>query len=629
MAQVRQIELTDWLRKSRYARVYDPSTIRDFAVAGYDTPSLSYRLEPARPTPPLSADAAGFNVPAVETIKWPTVLPYLLPDERFVVDSVLSPDLFEARVLGQTPRDSVDRSADHVPHGYRKSKMPAAWIRELARLRYVKAPLSSLDPLVVCCLFAVIRPDGKMRLIWDGRPLNNGAIPPPRCVLAPIGDDLGGLMAPGNHAVLTWDFQSYFVQLTPHPTVADRYFRADLDGRQVVVAGLPMGFSWAPVIAQSVAEAFLREVLRRMQTAGLSPRHSSAYIDNFAVAFEDPSALPVARSIVEALAAEWGLVIKASSWQAGPRVEWRGVMIDLTARSFTFKESFAEKCSAALTSAISAEWNLTVDTSLPLVAYLIYITHTRGQIMASLLHVLRFLSRLASALGKNEIKESHVMRWPRAAADQAREVLGDLARPWTLPVRSAGTGRVFGVSDAAGEASDGAWRGWAYAFHSPNFMRVRAGPISSNDIFKEELSACVRGQVDALNGGQVHRVSWQCDNLRAIYVLERGWSAEFEANTMITDYHELVRYRSSQSDVSYVPSACNAVDFLTRGGRPIDRIAPACHLHPGEACPEFFAFLRGNSSGPALSHPRLSWAPSQDRITFHDGQPSMALGRLK
>ena len=506
--------------------------------------------------------------------------------------------------------------------------MPAAWIRELARLRYVKASLTSVDPLVVCCLFAVIRPDGKMRLIWDGRPLNNGAIPPPRCVLAPIGDDLGGLMTPGNRAILTWDFQSYFVQLTPHPTVADRYFRADLDGQQVVVTGLPMGFSWAPVIAQSVADAFLREVLRRMRVAGLSPRHSSAYIDNFAVAFEDPSTLPLARSIVETTATEWGLVIKAASWQAGPTAEWRGVVVDLTARSFTFKESFVEKCSTALASAISAGWNLTVDTSLPLVAYLIYITHTMGRIMADLLHVLRFLSRLASALGREEITESRVMRWPRAAAEQATEVLSNLARPWTLPIRSAGTGRVFGVSDAAGEAGDGEWRGWAYAFHSPSYMRVRSGPISSGDIFKEELSACVRGQVDALNGGLVHSVSWQCDNLRAIYVLERGWSAEFEANASITDYHELVRSRSARSDVAYVPSAANAVDFLTRGGHPIDRVAPACHLHPGEACPEFLAFLRGG--GPAsLTGPRVSWAPSQSRVVFHDGQPSMAIGHLK
>ena len=181
MAQVRKIELVDWLRKSRYARAYDPGM--DSAMAGYDTPSLSYRLEPSRPTSSLPAEAMGFNVPAVETINWPTVLPHLLPDERFVVDSVLSPDSFEARVLGQTPRDSVDRSADHVPHGYRKSRMPATWIRELVRLRYVKKPLTSVDPLVVCCLLRSFVRMGRCALFGTDAPLTTAPSLPPGAFL--------------------------------------------------------------------------------------------------------------------------------------------------------------------------------------------------------------------------------------------------------------------------------------------------------------------------------------------------------------------------------------------------------------------------------------------------------------
>ena len=222
------------------------------------------------------------------------------------------------------------------------------------------------------------------------------------------------------------------------------------------------------------------------------------------------------------------------------------------------------------------------------------------------------------------------MRWPRDAAQEALSCLESLGTHWTLPSRCPGEGSVFGVSDAAGASDDGAWRGWAYAYHSPRFMRVRSGPISplSKDIFREELGVCVSGQIDAMGGSPVDQVTWHCDNLRSIYVIERGWSADHRANEDIVNYHEIVRLRSASSEIAYVPSALNAVDFLTRGGGPVDLVAPACDLHPGQPCPEFWSFL-ASAGGEHSRRPRVAWATAPTTVTFHKSQPPAAVGHLR
>jgi len=149
------------------------------------------------------------------------------------------------------------------------------------------------------------------------------------------------------------------------------------------------------------------------------------------------------------------------------------------------------------------QWQIPVSSTLVVISYIIYTTYTRGLIMGHRVAILRFLSRLAMALALEDIDEARVMRWPRDAAREALSCLESLGAPWTLPSRCPGEGSVFGVSDAAGASDDGAWRGWAYAYHSPRYMRVRSGPISplSKDIFREELGVCVSGRVKSTPWG--------------------------------------------------------------------------------------------------------------------------------
>jgi hypothetical protein len=150
------------------------------------------------------------------------------------------------------------------------------------------------------------------------------------------------------------------------------------------------------------------------------------------------------------------------------------------------------------------------------------------------------------------------------------------------------------------------------------------------DIFVLELQAMVRGLLDAVSdvpsGTSVH---WQCDNLRALFVLHRGWSAEWTANTLIADYWRSVRPTASSSVLSFVPSAFNAADPLTRGCSPVHVVRPACGLHPGRPCPEFQAFVRETVRGAGGAPRRIgvSWSISPSVVRFSaDMPPDTILG---
>jgi hypothetical protein len=67
--------------------------------------------------------------------------------------------------------------------------------------------------------------------------------------------------------------------------------------------------------------------------------------------------------------------------------------------------------------ATRGEWRIPVLQSLSLIACMIYAHYVTGRPLANAVDVMRFLSKLASAIGAEQIDYDRVMRWPKAAAD--------------------------------------------------------------------------------------------------------------------------------------------------------------------------------------------------------------------
>ena len=612
------------------------------AAAHLTSPQRSPHAPRAAPTcrQPL------FNPPAVETVDPTCALPFADDMERYVIGTIVSPYDFLNRVLfGVWP----DAPTPPPP----PSRMNAQWVHELRRTRYLR-PIRPGPALTVRCpLFAVLRSDGRLRLIFDGRVVNRLCKEPPKCRLTSIHADLERLLADEVQEIVTCDFTSWFVQIACHPDISDRMFGAALRDGQDILTGVPMGWAWAPVIAQAIASSFSRAVCARLPFA---PAAALTYIDNLAFGLRERGQAPTVRRAIEAVARDWGVVIKASSWESGRSVTWRGLVVDLDRRTFTFVEKFSLKMVDAVRTAQAADWRITVEDTMVLVGCMLYVTYVTRASMARLHATLCFLSRLAVAVDAGRHTGSAVLRWPRAAADEAVAV--PVTMPHSLPPPpTSQDAEVFGVSDAAGPSEDGAeLRCRAFAYHTAERMVVEVNPISSDDIFREELRAMVDGLCDAVNAdeqeimdllnprpatqpsydGGANRVTWLCDNLRALFVLARGWTTLWDANSIIQQHWKWIRFAFAEQVFAYVPSRSNIMDAFTRGARPGRRVAPPCPLHPGAQCPEFLEFVDqarvAMCPPPEARGPRarraVVWRVTNESITFQPDMPTATLQHL-
>jgi hypothetical protein len=353
------------------------------------------------------------------------------------------------------------------------------------------------------------------------------------------------------------------------------------------------------------------------------------YIDNltFGLTAANAHRIDELRTIISALAGEWGLAIKPSSWEVGSSFVWRGIEIDLATRSYRLKTDFADKVEAAVKEATEASWNLRTGQSLTLIACIIYSYYTTGRPLAAAVDIMRFLSRLATALGTGDIDMQRVMRWPRDAASSAVKEVSELRRWRTRPCAPIAPIQVFGVSDAAGPSEDGSSRNLAYAFHSSSRMVVHSEPIVGTDIFALETKAMTDGIREASKDGTLGELRWLCDNLRSLFVVARGWSSMWEVNDMLLFLWSVVF--PPLTKLSYVPSAYNIVDPFTRSSAPGRRERAACPEHPGQPCPEFMSFVldchKEFKTVDAPPSRRISWSTKMETVTFHPGQPAQAL----
>ena len=151
-----------------------------------------------------------FNCPAIETVIWEEVLPWIEPEKRRVVEVILDPQAWYSMVLKESP---VEKEVQcQLPLLSRELQ----W--EVISLNYVKKSMDA--PKWKCPIFAVIRPDSKLRLIWNGKSLNSITNPPPKFHFPPLNVQLFKLLDEDIENYYTFDLKSWFTQLKPHHLVS-------------------------------------------------------------------------------------------------------------------------------------------------------------------------------------------------------------------------------------------------------------------------------------------------------------------------------------------------------------------------------------------------------------------------
>ena len=525
-------------------------------------------------------DEQTFNEPAVETVNWEEIFPWLTEPQREIVSTILDPHLFHTCVLNSAASTLTPEQLQSC----RKPSMSRSLQRQLTRLGYA-GKVGTL-PKVLCPVFGVPRPDGKIRLIFDGRKLNSICHPPPPFHFRPLSEQLTRLLAPNICHFIVLDFKSWFVQLRPHPKIA-LFFATKLADGVYIIRGLPMGWAWAS-IAQFTAEAFTRRVLANLPTGILA----FVYIDNIIFGF--PSELKwclakAKRSIIN-IANICGTIIKKDSLIVAPKITWLGLELCAVSHTFRLKEDFIQK--------VTLIWErTTMFSSLPLRAWyallscLIHIVWTRQDHLSIIWEIIGFMSDL----GLKAVEENnwdHVVSLPPPIwAALSSSFSHFLKNPWEpIPKHLPMSPHLnaVGISDASLACR-------AYACHSSHVMSLQVisnVPTCNENIFDWELMAMLEGQntiLDSLQPGDSY--VWLADNTAAIFVSRRGLSCKRIHNPQLKDLFLSRKAREISVRYAYIPSEINPVDLLSRQATPGSITRSACQAHPGALCHHFLAWI--------------------------------------
>lgn len=288
---------------------------------------------------------AVFAEPTVETVDPSAFRAYLTDTEWYVVEVLVDEVAFENRVLKDEWRDLVQAARDAV----RPVRLCQRLINDLRVKGYfVHVSDDSLCatkcPVIPCNVFAVVKSDRTLRLIWNGIPFNHMCRPPPRFRITPLHEMLQRLLHPGVKWFYAFDFRTWFLQLRCNALVG-AWFSTDFgDAKRVRLCGVPMGWAWACVAAHVITVAFTRAVLKALGPDIAKHIVAEWCIDNtiFAISTDDVSPQQITDE-VERVAARFGVVVKRSATEHGRSVDWLVYKLDAQTRTAVFKQEYCER----------------------------------------------------------------------------------------------------------------------------------------------------------------------------------------------------------------------------------------------------------------------------------------------
>lgn len=500
-------------------------------------------------------------VPIVETVDVQGLLPWVSESDRWIVEAMSSWGVFVSSVIKE------DVSVAGVVDA-RLVNVSAKRLRRMVELRYIRRIRvgSRVEGGVACAVMFVPKDEWFDRLIWNGIPLNAMCQRPPSVAFVPIHDMLRELGGADVVWALSYDFATWFIQLRVHPDVQRVFLVRCKDGSLWRITGVPMGFSWAPVLAQVVAETIVAETLRRVDDQRL---RAFVYIDNVLLYFVgglDMDFVEEVNRVFRSVCAEVGAVLKESAFVSGTSHDWLGIELVVGRRRAQLRKKFCEKV-CELWGMLRGEDDAELRMWWRMCALVIRSMWVTARPLAGIGDVMSWLSRNAKRLAAKEIGWStRVPLW--SLARRQVEAVVD----W---VRVGGVFRIVipesrilacGVSDAA--SGNGA-QGFVFRIG----RRLRVVRIANDDasihINILEFRAAVKGLAEVsravVGSGWI---VWGSDSTVAMGWIRLGWSPDQQRNGMLRGMYDDV-HRGDDRDVRLmkVPGGSeNLADVLTRNG---------------------------------------------------------------
>ena len=496
--------------------------------------------------------------PVAETVSVQKIADALDPVEDAdilqTLSTVLSMESLRTHVLRPDYRGDLTR----------RLRVPTERIRELRLKRYIVRIRGKIpDHSFACTLFWVPKSDGKTdRTIFKGNPLNDRCNRPHPTRFTALPVMLERLTDPEVDWYLSYDFSTWFIELKLPDEVAMLFVVRLRDGSVWRVVGVPMGWTWAPTLAQSITIGLIRLTLRRLSQPAREAIHTAyGYLDNVVFALRDRKYAKEVDEVWRQVLKDFGVVLKESDCESSSIIDWLGAVITAGMRQATFRPRFQEKV-ADLEGMLRAGRIESTRSWWRVIALAVHIRWVRQQSLTDLIEPLRWLSRTAKELYKGTVRwSSTIQPWSSVQPAMLR-AFEDVKKQFII---RAVCPRVvaYGQSDAASTGF------MAFIVRLPGGMVtcVRAGKCDdSTHINVSEFRAAAVGILWTLRRPTLPEgmIDWKVDNTTAESWLQRRWSSEWHLNRLIAELHEQQVTTKTRIMISRVDGKDCVPDLLTR-----------------------------------------------------------------
>lgn len=408
------------------------------------------------------------------------------------------------------------------------------------------------------------------RLIGDCRPLNELLPRPGNMALPNVSDVLLCLL--GKFWLHQEDARSYFYQFDIHPSLSE-LLSSRVGGKrghftQVRWMVMPMGFSFAPAIAQHVS----LHICKNVNTKGdlvLIP-----WVDNFLFGTDTMTEMQGLIQRFTKVAHEINLDMKPADYVPSQTMDCLGLTLDVTGA--TKNEHFASLSQAYKENLRHLKGTLNVVMS-PRELYQVY-----GSLMWANYAIIRApLAKWPHALELIRSCGRNLHGRDRDSWDERIEISGTVTDELHQMIDEALIARVYYNSLVKQQPSCKIWTdasslGAGWVREDKHGHLVAGQQLPDMFIFVSELMAAADAFLSEPVGAQI-----AIDNTAAQRALIRGHSSTAAGNVVMKRLYEQLP-AGCRSEVLRVPSGCNRADALSRGKVRIPVFTQPC---PHETAP--------------------------------------------
>ena len=412
-------------------------------------------------------------------------------------------------------------------------------------------------------LFKVPKKSGKARLVQDGRTLNQAVETPPKMKLPPLDAIIS--RASSHPHMAQADATSFFYQLPLARRLRPLFsfnvgiLRGPFSTRQLI--RIPMGFSHAPYVAQTIANAICAYALSLTSMPGISIQ---AWIDNFIIAAATPAALVQAK---EALRAAFRHFRLQASWVSSNEV----LGLNFSKTGVCLARDFIEKSLGHL----RPRETMTAHQVAKMMGCIIWASITTIRVPLACFHpLLRLLQRASGTT-----PDTSITIGPEAAQAMStwRDILRRNAR--FIPAHSNGPTDVLwtDASEVTGAAVNVRGKQASYCFYPF---------ITSTPIFYKELLASLLGTALVQEEPPVLLT----DNQALASALAKGHCTAGGpvTNAVVAEILKKIR------GVGWVPTLIQQADPMTRSPRSL----PQPNLLPSQSFELYQSYFLPGGRGP-------------------------------